>query len=117
MRKIFRKPILSAETGGKGCQKSCDVRKHAENIGEPRKKLLHDTESYYLLQLYLLTIGSLYCNTVVPSYSTETVSTYYRKKSLKTHLWPKRRRTRRLSQFSSSQPSITLPVTYFVDYD
>ena len=37
MRKILRKPLLSAETGVKGCQKSCDVRKRAENIGEPRK--------------------------------------------------------------------------------
>ena len=37
MRKILRKPIMSAETGGKGFQKSCDVRKRAENIGEPRK--------------------------------------------------------------------------------
>ena len=34
MRKILRKPILSAETGGKGCRKSCDVQKRAENIGE-----------------------------------------------------------------------------------
>ena len=37
MRKILRKPILNSETGGKGFQKSCDVRKRAENIGEPRK--------------------------------------------------------------------------------
>ena len=42
MRKILRKPIMSAETGGKGCRKSCDVRKQAENIGETRKRLLRD---------------------------------------------------------------------------
>ena len=42
MRKILRKPIVSAEMGGKGCRKSCDVRKCAENIGEPRKSLLRD---------------------------------------------------------------------------
>ena len=35
---------MSAEMGGKGCQKSCDVRKCAENIGEPRKSLLRDRE-------------------------------------------------------------------------
>ena len=45
MRKILRKPIVSAEMGGKGCQKSCDVRKRAENIGEPRKSLLRDSIS------------------------------------------------------------------------
>ena len=45
MRKTLRKPIVSAETGGKGCQKSCDVRKRAENIGEPRKSLLRDSSS------------------------------------------------------------------------
>ena len=33
----MRKPIMSAETGGKGFRKSCDVQKRAENIGEPRK--------------------------------------------------------------------------------
>ena len=33
MRKILRKPIMSAEMGGKGFQKSCDVRKRAENLG------------------------------------------------------------------------------------
>ena len=43
MRKIFRKPIMSAETGGKGFRKSCDVRKRSENIGEPRKRLLRDS--------------------------------------------------------------------------
>ena len=43
MRKILRKPIMSVETGGKGCRKSCDVRKRAENIGEPRKSLLRDS--------------------------------------------------------------------------
>ena len=37
MRKILRKPIMSAETGGKGFRKSCDVRNRSENIGEPRK--------------------------------------------------------------------------------
>ena len=37
MWKILWKPIMSAETGGKGFQKSCDVRKRAENIGEPWK--------------------------------------------------------------------------------
>ena len=37
MRKILRKPIMSAETGGKGFRKSCDVRERSENIGEPRK--------------------------------------------------------------------------------
>ena len=42
MQKTLRKTILSAETGGKGCRKSCDVRKRAENIGEPRKSLLRD---------------------------------------------------------------------------
>ena len=42
MQKILRKPTVSAETGGKGCRKSCDVRKRAENIGEPRKSLLRD---------------------------------------------------------------------------
>ena len=42
MWKILRKPILSAEMGGKGCQKSCDVWERAENIGEPRKSLLCD---------------------------------------------------------------------------
>ena len=44
MRKILRKPIISAETGGKGLRKSCDMRKCAENIGETRKSLLRDTE-------------------------------------------------------------------------
>ena len=44
MQKTLRKPIVSVETGGKGCGKSCDVQKRAENIGETRKSLLRDTE-------------------------------------------------------------------------
>ena len=49
MRKILQKPIMSVETGGKGCKKSCDVREHAENIGEPRKSLLCNNLSSYIL--------------------------------------------------------------------
>ena len=37
MRKILRKPIMSAETGGKGFRKSCDVRECAGMLGERRR--------------------------------------------------------------------------------
>ena len=36
------------------------------------------------------------------------------KRERKTYQWPKRRVLRRLGPFSSSVPSITLPVAYFV---
>ena len=60
MRKILRKLIVNAETGGKGCQKSCDVRKRAENIGEPRKSLLRDINDVFWI---IGTFFSFFLNT------------------------------------------------------